>query len=97
MMPTFVTFGITFCNNSTCFEIGDISLVPVAIPPGFFIESTNFADTGSVTAVNKTGTSVDRLAKVCAAGVAIPKTRSLLAIKLVEMVCKFDWSPCAFS
>ena len=74
-----------------------MSLVPVAMPPGFSIESTNFADTGSVTAVNKAGTSVDRLANVCAAGVAIPNTRSLLAIKLVEMVCKFDWSPCALS
>ncbi len=86
MMPTFFTLGITFCSNSTCFEIGDMSLVPVAMPSGFSIVLTNFADTGSVTAVNNTGTSVDRFDNVCAAGVAIPKTKSLFDNKFVEMV-----------
>lgn len=62
------------------------TLCAVAMPSGFSIVLTNFADTGSVTAVNNTGTSVDRFDNVCAAGVAIPKTKSLFDNKFVEMV-----------
>ncbi len=48
--------------------------------------STNLADTGSVTAVKTTGTSDDKFDKVCAAGVAIPSTKSLFESRFVEMV-----------
>ena len=62
MIPTFFRLGRSFLSNSTCFLTGDRSLVPVAKPPTCSIEATNFAETGSVTAVNKIGVLVDKFA-----------------------------------
>jgi hypothetical protein len=42
------------------------------------------------------GVSVDRLTKDWAAGVAIPRTKSFLESRLVEIVWRLDWSPWAF-
>ena len=87
---------MTFFSKATCFLAGARSLVPVARPPTFSIDFTSFADTGSVIAVNRMGVSVDRLTKDWAAGVAIPKTKSFLESRLVEIVWRLDWSPWAF-
>ena len=96
IIPTFLVFGRTFFNNSTCLLIGDMSLVPVTFPPTLSIDLTNLAETGSVTAVKRIGLSFVKLLKDWAAGVAIANMTSLSSISDWEIVCKLDWSPCAF-
>ena len=81
---------MTFFSRATCFFAETRSLVPVARPPTLSIDFTSFAETGSVIAVKRIGVSVDRLTNDWAAGVAIPRTKSFLESRLVEIVWRLD-------
>ena len=80
---------------STCVAIAssDWSLVPVILPPGSFKFFTSFAANGSVTAEKTIGVDLVVLAKLCAEGVAIAKTRSLSSANCLEIFFRFRCSP----
>ena len=96
-MPTRVASGLRRLTSSSCSFTGFASEVPVALPPGASRLSTRSAETGSVTAVNRIGTSVMAWRAAWAVGVAIARTRSRSAEANVPAIeAAVDWSPWAF-
>ena len=96
-MPTFFASGTSSLSRSSCWSTGATSEVPVTLAPGASSESISSADTGSVTAVNRTGVSWMFCAVACAAGVATDSTRSRSSpANPCAMVRAVDCSPLAF-
>ena len=98
MIPTVLASGATCLISAIWSATGFMSVVPVTFAPGASLLATSSADTGSVTAVNKTGTSVIAWAAPIALGVAMAKTRSRSAspANRFEIVATVAASACAF-